>query len=183
MATKAHLSNVYCLETSFTFHTWQKSPGTSTIKSLASHQFTESMSGPREYPERAGVTGLKHNILDCVSRTAPYYHFFLWLCNVCLVFAFPKKPADSLSNSELKVLSGDDATSAQPLWVIDPLGQVISLARHPTHNTTRSLISPYLSPGMQPLSLKNTLSCNTLGKLAAHFKKLAFHRMIYWLVC
>lgn len=67
-------------------------------------------------------------------------------------------------NTELKALSGDHATSPHPLWVIDPLGQVILLARHPTHNTTHSLISSYLSPGMQPLILKNTLSCNILGE-------------------
>lgn len=120
---------------------------------MALHHFSVSMSGPYERESRS----LSLSFETFSSLVSSYReHVF--------ARAFPEENHQIPSNTELKALSGDHATSPHPLWVIDPLGQVILLARHLTHNTTHSLISSYLSPGMQPLILRNTLSFNTLGK-------------------
>ena len=154
---------MYWLETSF--HTRLRSTSTSTIKwhSPASAEW-DHVRAARTLRDREAILRLS---------VALYYHPFFWL--VCSV------PEETLrfaphhhSKAEPKAPSRDRSTSPRTPWVIDPLGQVISLARSPANpptNLPRSLISSYLSPGMRPFILKNTLSCNTLEKASQRTSK------------
>lgn len=100
------------------------------------------------------------------SRLSIIIPFSHCVCAACVLSAPPPPPTDT---TELKALSGDRSTSTvsnRPSWSSH-------LARPPPHpQPTRSLISSYLSPGMQPLILKNTLSCNTLEKPRSALQKI-----------
>lgn len=158
MATEAHLSSVcwvYWLETSF--HTRLRSTSTSTIKwrgpASAEWDHVRAARTLRETERR---------ISGCL-----WLSIIIPFSDLCVKSL--KKPSHfpPPSKAEPKAPSRDRSTSPRTPWVIDPLGQVISLARSPANpptNLPRSLISSYLSPGMQPFILKNTLSCNTLEK-------------------
>lgn len=112
------------------------------LNSLALHQFTESMSGPHEYPEigrererESRRIKTKHPWLSL--RKALYYHSFFSIARMphgsCL--CVPRRnlstPLPKLSKADLKALSGDHSTSPHPLWVIPP-SRSGHLARSPT---------------------------------------------------
>lgn len=93
----------------------------------------------------------------------------LCVCSKCLTCAFPWRNCQiSNSKTELKAPSGDLSTCT----VSNRPSRSGHLARPSPHpQATLSLISSYLSPGMQPLILKNTLSCNTLEKPCSTLQK------------
>lgn len=123
------------------------------------------MSGLHEYPEKdkSWRIQIKHP-----SIIAPFSDLCVW--TECLLWAF--FPWRKLSDFQQLIwtVSGSlhlstCAVSNRHCWS----GHLAHPAPHP--HATRSLISSYLAPGMQPLILKNTLSCNILEKPRSTLKK------------